>query len=233
MNETTKNPGTTPGSDPRGVDAEVVPTEASTGAKAQGSPGTDSQAKAKEGVAGSDTPSTHAAPPEDVRLITARAEVLKLQQELEVARKRVDELARALQASNQDREEFKLRLTRERERLIDVEKGNVALTLLEGIDELDRCLSVSSNDSSPLAHGVRLIRDKLLVQVQSMGIARLELTGKPFDPNVADAVDMEITAEPEEDQKVIAEIHAGYRLKERVIRPARVKVAKYVKPAEA
>lgn len=174
-----------------------------------------------------------AAPPEDAELSAARAEAAKLRQDLEASRKRVDELARALQASNQDREEFKQRIIRERERMLDVEKGNVALTLLEGIDELDRCLGASATDESPLAQGVRLIRDKLLAKVQSMGIERLNLLGKPFDPNVADAVDMEITAQPEEDQKVVAEIHAGYKYKDRVIRPARVKVAKYVKPAEA
>src|SRR5713101_2367338 len=54
------------------------------------------------------------------------AQSAKLQQELDVARKRVDELARAFQALSSDREEFKQRLTRERERMIDVEKGNIA-----------------------------------------------------------------------------------------------------------
>ena len=44
---------------------------------------------------------------------------------------------------------------------------------------------------------------------------------------------MEITTSPDDDQKVVAEVRAGYRLKERVIRPARVKVAKYVAPAQA
>jgi molecular chaperone GrpE len=170
---------------------------------------------------------------EDPRIVAARAEAAKLQQELEAARRRVDELARAFQAMNQEREEFKQRLVRERERMIDVEKGGVALTLLEAIDELDRCLSASATDDSPLAQGVRLIRDNVLAKVQAMGIERLNLMGKPFDPNVADAVDMEVTTQPDEDQKVVAEIHAGYKLKDRVIRPARVKVAKYVQPAQA
>jgi len=222
MNETTKNSGTTPGND--------TLRDAAAAAQAQESQGPESKGQAKEGAPSSEKGAAQA---EDPRLSAARAEVAKLQQELEASRKRVDELARAFQASNQDREEFKQRLTRERERMIDVEKGNVALTLLEGIDELDRCLGVSSNDASALAQGVRLIRDKLLAKVQSMGIERLDLVGKPFDPNMADAVDMEITADPEDDQKVVLEIHAGYRLKDRVIRPARVKVAKYVKPAQA
>ena len=54
------------------------------------------------------------------------AERQRLEAELEAARRRVDELARAYQEVNKDREEFKQRLTRERERMIDVERGNVA-----------------------------------------------------------------------------------------------------------
>ena len=157
----------------------------------------------------------------------------RLTEELAASRKRVDELARAYQALSQDREEFKQRLTRERERMLDVERGKVATTLLEAIDELDRSLAASGSDTSPLAQGVRLIRDGLIAKVQSTGIERIDVVGKPFDPNTAEATDMELTASPDEDHKVVAEVRAGYRMKDRVIRPARVKVAKYVPPAQA
>jgi molecular chaperone GrpE len=158
----------------------------------------------------------------------------RLEAELETARRRVDELARAYQALNKDREEFKQRLTRERERMIDVERGNVAVALLEAIDELDRSLSMSGQEAgSPLGQGVKMIRDGLLTKVQAIGIERLQVVGQPFDPNTAEAADMEITTQPEEDQQVVAEVRAGYRLKDRIIRPARVKVAKYIAPAQA
>jgi len=158
----------------------------------------------------------------------------RLEVELDAARRRVDELARAYQALNKDREEFKQRLTRERERMMDVERGNVASTLLEAIDELDRSLSMSGQEAnSALGQGVKMIRDGLLSKVQAIGIERLQVVGQPFDPNTAEAADMEITTQPEEDQRVVAEVRAGYRLKDRIIRPARVKVAKYVAPAQA
>jgi len=157
----------------------------------------------------------------------------KVVAELEAARRRVDELARAYQALNKDREEFKQRLTRERERMVDVERGNVAVSLLEAIDELDRCLGASSDDSSALATGVRLIRDSLLAKVQATGIERIQVVGQFYDPNTAEAFDMELTTQADEDQRVVAEVRAGYRLKDRIIRPARVKVAKYVQPAQA
>jgi molecular chaperone GrpE len=160
-------------------------------------------------------------------------EKAQLQAELEASRRRVDELARAYQALNKDREEFKQRLTRERERMMDVERGNVAGTLLEAVDELDRALAASGQDNSALARGVRMIRDSLLAKLQSTGIERIQVVGQPFDPNMAEAADMEITTTPEEDQKVVAEVRAGYKLKDRVIRPAQVKVAKYIAPAQA
>jgi molecular chaperone GrpE len=161
------------------------------------------------------------------------AERQRLMDELAASRKRVDELARAYQALSQDREEFKQRLTRERERMLDVERGKVATTLLEAIDDLDRSLAASESDASPLAQGVRLIREGLLAKVQSAGIERIDVVGKPFDPNTAEATDMELTPVPEDDHKVVSEVRAGYRLGERVIRPARVRVAKYVPPAQA
>ncbi|QSQ25331.1 nucleotide exchange factor GrpE [Pyxidicoccus parkwayensis] len=157
----------------------------------------------------------------------------RLAAELDATRKKYDQLARAYQDVNRDREEFKQRITRERERMLDVERGNVATTLLEAIDELDRCLTVGGQDTSPLAQGVRMIRDALLAKVQGTGIERINVVGQTFDPNVAEASDMEITTSPDEDQRVVAEVRAGYRLKDRIIRPARVKVAKYVAPAQA
>jgi molecular chaperone GrpE len=164
----------------------------------------------------------------------ASPEVERLQEELNAARRRVDQLARAYQELEKDREEFKQRLSRERERMLDVERGKVATLLLEAVDELDLSLSLGGADAtSGLAKGVKMIRDGLLGKLQQAGVERLQLVGQPYDPNTAEATDMEITPNPEEDQRVVAEVRAGYRMKDRIIRPARVKVAKYIAPAKA
>jgi molecular chaperone GrpE len=196
--------------------------------------GNSEQASSKEQVAAQEASGEAEARQEAPSQPAEDPERQRLEAELDAARRRVDELARAYQALNKDREEFKQRLTRERERLMDVERGNVAGSLLEAIDELDRCLTMSGQEAnSPLGQGVKMIRDGLLSKVQAMGIERLQLVGQPFDPNTAEAADMEITTQPEEDQRVVAEVRAGYRMKDRIIRPARVKVAKYVAPAQA
>jgi molecular chaperone GrpE len=152
--------------------------------------------------------------------------------ELEATRRRVDELARAYQALMQEREEFKQRLLRERERLMEVEKGEVAQLMLDVVDELDLALTAAPEESA-LARGVRMIRDGILKKLKAAGVERVETLGQPFDPVVAEASDMEVTTDPKLDHTVTAEVRAGYRFKDKVIRPARVRVAKYVAPANA
>ncbi|MFY0523439.1 nucleotide exchange factor GrpE [Archangium gephyra] len=193
----------------------------------------DAQAQEAAASAAPET-STEQQPPAQEAAPAVDAEKQRLEAELATARRRVDQLARAYQELEKDREEFKQRLTRERERMMDVERGNVATVLLEAVDELDRSLAMSGGDvSSPLAQGVKMIRDGMLSKLQQSGIERLQVVGLPYDPNTAEATDMEMTANPDDDQKVVAEVRAGYRLKERIIRPARVKVAKYIAPAQA
>lgn len=172
-------------------------------------------------------PATDAASSPDPR----DAELQRLTAELEAARTRVNELARALQAGERDREAWKQRQLREREQLLDVERGNVAATLLEAVDELERCLA--AGDTSPLAQGVRMIRAGMLKRAEGTGIERVELVGQPFDPNLAEAADMEVTGIEADDGKVVAVLKPCYRLNGRVIRPAQVKVARFVKPATA
>lgn len=155
------------------------------------------------------------------------SETERLTLELEAARRRINELAHAIQAGERDREQFKERQARERERMLDVEKGNVAQTLLDAVDQLDLCLA--SADDSPLAQGVKLIRGSILKQAEGLGIERVDLVGKPYDPNFAEANDMVITANEAEDGRVAGVVKAAYTLKGKVIRPGLVRVAKYVK----
>lgn len=170
--------------------------------------------------------------PEAEQQAQTSADVAKLQAELDAARKRVNELAYAVKEGQREREEFKERIQRERERLMDLERVKVATALLDTVDELDLCLR-AANPADPLAQGVRMIRDGILARLGQTGVERMIVEGSVFNPNEHEAADMELTPNAEDDQKVVAEVRAGYRLKDRVVRPARVKVARYVKPADA
>lgn len=192
-------------------------------------------AEAAQNAPAAEAPQGEQAAPSDRAIFEGeqQLQIEKLTSDLASSRKRVDELARAYKELLADREEFKARLSRERERMLDVERGNVAGVLLEAIDELELVVQGSTDTDSALYQGVKLIRDGLLTKAQQFGIERLNLVGKTFDPNAAEAADMEMTHDEAEDQKVLAELRAGYKLGDRIIRPGRVKVAKYVRPAQA
>ncbi len=187
-----------------------------------------------DGTPRAGAPETEPQPPEtpsEAGSPAAPDEVTQLRAELETARRRVDELARGIQEVMRDRDDFKQRVQRERERMLEVEKGQVAQSLIEAIDELD--LSLAADDGSPFAQGVRLIRDKLLQKLAASGIERLALLGRPYDPNAAEAVDIELVHSPAQNDLVLEEQRPAYALRGRVIRPGRVKVGRYLEPAKA
>jgi molecular chaperone GrpE len=155
----------------------------------------------------------------------------ELERQLEAARARIDVLARAYQELERDKEDFKRRLQRERDRTLEVEKGKVALMLIEAIDELELCLK--NADESPLSVGVRMIRENLLKKLKENSVVLIELQGTVFDPNFAEAVDLQVVDNPDDNMKVLEVLRPGYALKEQVIRPARVRVARHIPPADA
>ena len=160
------------------------------------------------------------------------AENQRLREELEATRKRMNDLAWAVKNGDREREEFKQRLQRERDQLMDLERAQAATALLEAVDELELCLKAAPAEN-PLSQGVRLIRDGIVSRLVQSGIERLDVVGRTFDPNEHEAADMEITGQAGDDQKITAEVRAGYRFKGRLVRPARVKVARFVPPAHA
>jgi molecular chaperone GrpE len=62
-----------------------------------------------------------------------------------------------------------------------------------------------------------------------MGAERLSLVGQPFDPRLAEAVDLVPVGEADRDQIVVSEERPGYRIGDRVLRPARVRVGRFVR----
>ena len=89
----------------------------------------------------------------------------------------------------------------------------------------------NTSETAPLLTGVTLIRDHLLRILASEGVQALDLTGQRFDPAVAEAVSIEETSEPERDNLILAENGRGYMLGSTLLRPARVRVARYPRQA--
>lgn len=142
--------------------------------------------------------------------------------------RRIDELARAYSSLLEDNKAFRVRLEREKERVIEAERFSIATVLLEALDAIERALAAAGDAPGPLADGVRLTRDLLGKHVVALGAERLSLVGAPFDPHLAEAVDTSPVSDPSRDQIVIEEVWPGYRLGSRILRPARVRVGKAV-----
>lgn len=106
-------------------------------------------------------------------------------------------------------------------------------TLLPGLDDLERALDASAGTENILAlrEGVCLAFESLQKALRDADIKRVATVGQPFDPAVHEAVVAETV--PQVDRPtVVEELRAGYTLGDRVVRPARVKVAMPPEPSE-
>ncbi|ABS26248.1 nucleotide exchange factor GrpE [Anaeromyxobacter sp. Fw109-5] len=175
--------------------------------------------------AGADAPSEEAAAPETAA--DPREAQLAAQQA------RIEELARAYAALVEDNKAFRQRLERERARVVEAERVNVAQALLEAADDLERALAAVSTAGEGqgdalrnLAEGVRLSLASLHKRIAELGAQRIPVQGQRFDPHVAEAIDTIAVADAEQDGVVLHEIRPGYRIGERVLRPARVRVGR-------
>jgi molecular chaperone GrpE len=151
--------------------------------------------------------------------------------QVEAQAARIEELSRAYARQLDDNQAFRQRTERERERLLEAEKARVVQFLLESHDELQRAYRASRAAPGPeapalrdLREGVRLTLGGLEKRIAELGVERIEVLGAPYDPRLAEAVDLVAVADPARDGTVVEEVLPGWRLGDRVIRPARVRV---------
>jgi len=147
--------------------------------------------------------------------------------------RRVEELSSQLEEANSrhlrlaaDFENYKKRIRQEQVDTMRYAASTVAERLLPVLDDASLALSHKPDgvDESWLK-GVRLTFQKLEEVLASVGVERIEALGIQFDPKQHEAVGSEETSKHPEDT-VVAELRAGYRMHDRVLRPALVKVAR-------
>ena len=100
---------------------------------------------------------------------------------------------------------------------------NLSGRILPVLDNLDKALEAA--EDGPLADGVRLTRENLLDAFQTEGLNPIEV-GSKFDPNTMEAITTLPASEEYPDGTVIDTLESGWMYKDRVLRPARVVVAK-------
>jgi len=154
--------------------------------------------------------------------------VEELKARAEEAERRAREISAAYRRIDEERDAFRQRLTRDLERRVDIARAETMRRILPILDDLDRALSAArgASEAGALLSGVTIIRERLRLALAAEGVEALATAGKPFDPEVAEAVATEETDDPGRDNLVVEEMERGYSLGGTLLRPARVKVAR-------
>ncbi len=149
-----------------------------------------------------------------------------LQAELDKAQAQAAEYLDGWQRARAEFANYKKRVEAEREEWRRVSNEALLLKLLPVVDDFERAFQKIPQEwtDSPWVNGISMILRKLHALLESQGVKPIQAVGQPFDPQQHEAVLMEENAK-HPDGTVIAEIQRGYRLGERVLRPAQVTVA--------
>jgi molecular chaperone GrpE len=137
---------------------------------------------------------------------------------------RFDQLRQQLQ---RETDETRQRLNRAADERAATEKANFISALLPVLDDLNRAIDAVNENTTreAMVEGIRSIATSFQSALTSAGVEPLAAVGEEFNPELHEAVD---TAETDGDMdgKVIQEYSRGFRMGERLLRPARVKVGR-------
>ena len=133
----------------------------------------------------------------------------------------LDRLAR-LQA---EFDNFRKRNAKAQQEYRDYALADALKALLPILDSLDNALQTNAASLEDFHAGIELIDKQFHDALAKLGVQPVPAEGEPFDPNVHQAIQMVDTDEAE-DNHVLDELQRGYRLKDRLLRPAMVRVAR-------
>jgi molecular chaperone GrpE len=153
-------------------------------------------------------------------------DVAALKAELAALRAKSEEYLDGWQRERAEFANYKKRVDRERDQMKQNLTGDLIRRYLEVVDDLERALKnrPAQGEGATWAGGIELIYRKLLAILEAEGVERLQVEGELFDPNLHEAISQEPSDDHESGQ-VIEVIKNGYRLGERILRPAMVRVA--------
>lgn len=137
----------------------------------------------------------------------------------------IDELQNRLLRTQADFDNFRRRTRSEKEEAAKYASQNVIEQLLPVVDNFERAVSASkeNQDVEALLKGLDMIYRQLGQVLEGEGVKPIEAVGQPFNPEYHHAV-MQVESDEHEAGTVIEELQRGYMLKDKVIRPAMVKV---------
>jgi molecular chaperone GrpE len=135
-----------------------------------------------------------------------------------------DSLLDRLQRAQAEFQNARRRASKEQQDFRDYALADSIKSLLPVVDSLERALQVKS-DAAELRSGVELIYKQLLAALGKLSVNPIEAKGEAFDPRYHEAIEM-VETNDAPDHQVVEELQRGYKFKDRLLRPAMVKVAK-------
>lgn len=151
-------------------------------------------------------------------------EIEVLNKQLQEERDKSDKYLAGWKRAEADFNNYKKRSEQEKSEIGHSTTCNVLCNILPVLDDFERALAVLPPDSSETnwAEGVKLIYKKLRSILESMGVEEVCAMGQPFDPSLHEAV----AHMDGEEGAVINEVQKGYKIKDRLLRPAKVVVGR-------
>jgi len=153
------------------------------------------------------------------------AAITELQAQAAKAKEHWDTLLR----TTADFENFKKRAARERQDAVKFANESLLQKLIPILDTFDMALTAATNakegTAQSLQTGVSMILSQFRNTLTEAGLEEIDATGKPFDPNFHEAVSQQETDDVAEGT-VVQQLRRGYKLKDRLLRPATVIVSK-------
>ena len=153
-------------------------------------------------------------------------EVDRLRAELDAAHVQAAEHVATLQRTAADFANFRRRTAEDRERELGLAGDGLLLKVVAIADDFDRALDAMPAELAGQGwiEGIALLDRKLRALLESEGVKPIEAVGRPFDPREHEAIaGLPGTGRP--DGEVVAEMQRGYRVRDRILRPAMVAVA--------
>jgi molecular chaperone GrpE len=154
--------------------------------------------------------------------------VQQLKDQADSKDKQLREYIAAYKAKTAETDEIRIRLQKENENRLEQIKADFFKKLIPIVDNFNRAINSaqSSADYESLKKGIEITQSQLLTTLKESGVETIPTSGRKFNPQTDEAFMTEDTTDPDKDNEIVEELESGYLFKDKLLKPAKVKVAK-------
>jgi molecular chaperone GrpE len=162
---------------------------------------------------------------EDVIIEDASEAVDESEQKIAELQAKLDETENKMLRAQADFDNFKRRSRLDQEAAQKYRAQSLVSEIIPALDNFERALQIEADNdqTKSLLQGMNMVYNQLVQALQNEGVEPFNSVGEQFDPHLHQAV-MQVEDENYESNTVVEELQKGYKLKDRIIRPAMVKV---------